>query len=113
MAPVDLVTAGAGFGVATPPAACRGACTCLRFAKERRRPTRSRPKAKISTIGEKFSLGLGNAHMDAHVREVRARVGLTLFERKEGFNAACEMLRNGGGVGVRFQEARQERSPRE
>ena len=43
---------------------------------------------------------LGNARMDAHVRESRGRIGLALFERKEGFNAACEMLRNGGCVGV-------------
>lgn len=43
---------------------------------------------------------LGNARMDAHVRAKRARVGLALFERKEGFNAACDMLRRGGGVGV-------------
>ena len=43
---------------------------------------------------------LGNARMDAHVREARGRIGLALFERKEGFNAACEMLRNVGGVGV-------------
>ncbi len=43
---------------------------------------------------------LGNPHMDRHVREVRGRIGLALFERKEGFNAACEMMRAGGGVGV-------------
>lgn len=43
---------------------------------------------------------LGNRHMDRHIREVRSRIGLALFERKEGFNAACEMLRAAGGVGV-------------
>jgi heptosyltransferase II len=43
---------------------------------------------------------LGSARMDEHVRAVRARAGLALFERKEGFNAAAEMLRKGGGVGV-------------
>lgn len=43
---------------------------------------------------------LSNPHMDAHVRRTRAQIGLTLFERKEGFNAACEMLRKGGAVGV-------------
>src|SRR4051812_46966907 len=43
---------------------------------------------------------LGNAHMDAHIRAIRSRIGLALFERKEGLNAAVELLRNGGGVGV-------------
>ncbi len=43
---------------------------------------------------------LGNPHMDAHIRAQRSRIGLALFERKEGLNAAAEMLRNGGGVGV-------------
>ncbi len=43
---------------------------------------------------------LTNPHMDAHIRRTRAQIGLTLFERKEGFNAACEMLRKGGMVGV-------------
>jgi heptosyltransferase-2 len=43
---------------------------------------------------------LSNPYMDAHVRETRSRIRLALFERKEGFNAACEMLRQGGIVGV-------------
>lgn len=43
---------------------------------------------------------LGNPHMDAHIRRVRARIGLELFERKEGFAAATELVRSGGGVGV-------------
>lgn len=43
---------------------------------------------------------LGNRHIDAHIRRTRGRLGLALFERKEGFNDACEMLRAGGGVGV-------------
>jgi heptosyltransferase II len=43
---------------------------------------------------------LGSARMDAHVRQVRARAGLSLFERKEGFNAAADMIRKGGCVGV-------------
>lgn len=43
---------------------------------------------------------LGNSYMDAHIRRVRARIGLSLFERKEGFNAAAELARSGGGVGV-------------
>jgi lipopolysaccharide heptosyltransferase II len=43
---------------------------------------------------------LGNRYMDADVRAARARLGLHLFERKEGFQAAIKMLREGGGVGV-------------
>lgn len=43
---------------------------------------------------------LSNPHMDAHVRFGRSRMNVALFERKEGFNAACEMLRAGGIVGV-------------
>ncbi len=43
---------------------------------------------------------LSNPHMDAHVRRGRGRMNVALFERKEGFNAACEMLRAGGLVGV-------------
>jgi lipopolysaccharide heptosyltransferase II len=43
---------------------------------------------------------LGNPYMDADVRAARARLGLHLFERKEGFQAAIKMLREGGGVGV-------------
>ncbi len=43
---------------------------------------------------------LGNPFIDADVRAGRARLGLHLFERKEGFQAALKMLREGGGVGV-------------
>jgi heptosyltransferase-2 len=43
---------------------------------------------------------LGNRHIDAHVRSARSRQGLALFERKEGFNGAMQMLRQPGGVGV-------------
>lgn len=43
---------------------------------------------------------LSNSHMDAHVRKARGRMNVALFERKEGFNAACEMLRGGGIVGI-------------
>ncbi len=38
--------------------------------------------------------------MDAEVRESRARLGVELYERKEGFQNAIQMLRNGGAVGV-------------
>ena len=43
---------------------------------------------------------LGNSHIDAHVRENRARTGVRLFERKEGFNEATQLLRAPGIVGV-------------
>jgi heptosyltransferase-2 len=41
-----------------------------------------------------------NPHIDRHVREVRSRFGLEVFERSEGFGKAIELLRNGGGVGI-------------
>ncbi len=43
---------------------------------------------------------LGNPLIDAAVRGDRARLGLELFERKEGFVKACQFLRAGGAVGV-------------
>ncbi len=43
---------------------------------------------------------LGNPYIDAYIRRTRARAGLTLFERKEGFHKAVAMLAAGGGVGV-------------
>jgi lipopolysaccharide heptosyltransferase II len=43
---------------------------------------------------------LGNKHLDAEVRRSRARLGMALFERKEGFVAASKFLREGGAVGV-------------
>jgi lipopolysaccharide heptosyltransferase II len=43
---------------------------------------------------------LGNPFIDAEVRASRARLGLQLFERKEGFQGALQVLRAGGGVGV-------------
>ncbi len=43
---------------------------------------------------------LGNPFIDAEVRVSRARLGLALFERKEGFQGAIKMLRAGGVVGV-------------
>jgi heptosyltransferase II len=47
---------------------------------------------------------LGNKHIDAHVRRTRSRLGLSLFERKEGFSQAIDMLRKGGCVGVLFDQ---------
>lgn len=43
---------------------------------------------------------LGNRWMDEDVRRQREREGLQLFERKQGFHAAIEMVRAGGLVGV-------------
>jgi heptosyltransferase-2 len=43
---------------------------------------------------------LGNPYIDAEVRAARARQGLQLFERKEGFQGAIRVLRAGGGAGV-------------
>jgi lipopolysaccharide heptosyltransferase II len=43
---------------------------------------------------------LGNPHIDAEVRASRARMGVALFERKEGFSGALKTLRAGGIVGV-------------
>lgn len=43
---------------------------------------------------------LGNRFIDQDVRASRARLGLELFERKEGFQGAMRLLRGGGAVGV-------------
>lgn len=43
---------------------------------------------------------LGNRHIDAHIRQGRARAGVRLFDRREGFQAPADMLRAGGIVGI-------------
>lgn len=43
---------------------------------------------------------LSNKYVDAWVRRARATEGLELFERKEGFHGAMNLLRRGGIVGV-------------
>src|SRR6266403_422292 len=43
---------------------------------------------------------LGNRFIDEHVRRVRGRAGVEMFDRKEGFDKAIKLLRDGGGVGV-------------
>jgi lipopolysaccharide heptosyltransferase II len=53
-------------------------------------------ECKVGTIFQ----ALGNPYIDAEVRRDRARLGLELFERKEGFVQACQFIRTGGGVGV-------------
>ena len=53
-------------------------------------------RCKVGTIFQ----ALGNPFIDAEVRRDRARLGLELFERKEGFVKACQFMREGGAVGV-------------
>lgn len=43
---------------------------------------------------------LSNRFFDADFRASRERLGLRLFERKEGFQDAVKMLREGGAVGI-------------
>ena len=43
---------------------------------------------------------LRNRRIDAHVRRIRSRTGLELFDRSQGFKPVLDLLRDGGGVGV-------------
>lgn len=43
---------------------------------------------------------LGNVHIDANVRQKRARAGVQLFDRREGFQRAIALLRAGGLIGI-------------
>ncbi len=43
---------------------------------------------------------LRNPYIDAEMRAHRARLGLRLFERKDGIQAAIQMIRTPGGLGV-------------
>jgi heptosyltransferase II len=49
-----------------------------------------------STIYQK----LGNRFIDEHVRGLRGRAGVEMFDRKEGFQKAIELLRAGGAIGI-------------
>src|SRR6266404_1326462 len=49
-----------------------------------------------STIYQK----LGNRFIDEHVRRVRGRAGVEMFDRKEGFDKAIKLLRGGGAIGI-------------
>jgi lipopolysaccharide heptosyltransferase II len=51
---------------------------------------------KVGTVFQ----ALSNPYIDAEVRRDRARLGLELFERKEGIVHASQFIRSGGGVGV-------------
>ncbi len=52
--------------------------------------------ARNSTIYQK----LGNRLIDEHVRKLRARAGVEMFDRKEGFQKPIELLRAGGVIGI-------------
>jgi lipopolysaccharide heptosyltransferase II len=43
---------------------------------------------------------LRNHRIDQHIRRQRSRAGVQLFDRKEGFGKATELLRKRGGIGV-------------
>jgi len=43
---------------------------------------------------------LGNRFIDEHVRRVRRRAGVEMFDRKEGFDQAIKLLRGGGAIGI-------------
>src|SRR5437763_5748236 len=43
---------------------------------------------------------LGNRFIDEHVRRVRGRAGVEMFDRKEGFDQAIRLLRGGGAGGI-------------
>jgi heptosyltransferase-2 len=52
--------------------------------------------ARNSTIYQK----LGNRWIDNHVRKLRGRAGVEMFDRKEGFQKPIELLRAGGAIGI-------------
>ena len=43
---------------------------------------------------------LKNRYIDKHVRKLRGRAGVELFDRNEGFQKAIELLRGGGAIGI-------------
>jgi len=43
---------------------------------------------------------LKNRYIDKHVRSLRGRAGVELFDRNEGFQKAIELLRGGGAIGI-------------
>jgi heptosyltransferase-2 len=52
--------------------------------------------ARLSTVYQK----LGNRYLDRFVRQQRARFGVELFDRSEGFAEAIRLLRGGGMIGI-------------
>ncbi|MEO7724394.1 MAG: lipopolysaccharide heptosyltransferase II [Chthoniobacterales bacterium] len=51
---------------------------------------------RLSTVYQK----LGNRYLDQFVRQQRARFGVELFDRSEGFQEAIRLLRGGGMIGI-------------
>lgn len=51
---------------------------------------------RLSTVYQK----LGNRRLDEFVRKQRARFGVELFDRSEGFQEAIRLLRGGGMIGI-------------
>jgi lipopolysaccharide heptosyltransferase II len=51
---------------------------------------------RLSTVYQK----LGNRYLDRFVRRQRARFGVELFDRSEGFAEAIRLLRGGGAIGI-------------
>jgi heptosyltransferase-2 len=43
---------------------------------------------------------LKNRYIDKHVRALRGRAGVEVFDRNEGFQKAIELLRGGGAIGI-------------
>jgi lipopolysaccharide heptosyltransferase II len=43
---------------------------------------------------------LGNRFIDQHVQKLRSRAGVELFDRREGFQKAFDLLRGGGAIGI-------------
>jgi len=54
------------------------------------------PPTRSSSIYQRLS----NPRIDSHVRALRSRAGLELFDRSEGFKPVIDLLRDKGGVGV-------------
>jgi lipopolysaccharide heptosyltransferase II len=51
---------------------------------------------RSSTVYQK----LGNRYIDGHMRRIRGRAGVELFDRSEGFHRAIDLLRGGGAIGI-------------
>ncbi len=51
---------------------------------------------RLSTVYQR----LGNRYLDRFVRQQRARFGVELFDRSEGFQEAIRLLRRGGMIGI-------------
>ena len=43
---------------------------------------------------------LGNRYIDKHIRQLRGRAGVEMFDRRQGFQKAVELLRGGGAIGI-------------